>query len=38
MIFFKLIKPVSKVKFRQAGYCYKMVLEAAQLAYANKSK
>ena len=28
----------SKVKFRQASNCCKRVLEAAKLAYANKSK
>ena len=28
----------SKVKFRQASNCYKRVLEAAKLAYANKTK
>ena len=28
----------SKVKFRQAGNCRKRVLEAAKLAYANKTK
>ena len=28
----------SKVKFRQARNCCKMVLEAAKLAYANKTK
>ena len=28
----------SKVKFRQASNCYKKVLEAAKLAYANKTK
>ena len=28
----------SKVKFRQASYCWKRVLEAAKLTYANKTK
>ena len=28
----------SKVKFRQASNCYKRLLEAAKLAYANKTK
>ena len=31
-------KSDSKVKFRQASNCCKRVLEAAKLAYANKSK
>ena len=29
---------VSKVKFRQDSNCYKRVIEAAELSYANKSK
>ena len=40
--FFRLdqkdISSDSKVKFRQAGNCCKRVLEAAKLAYVNKTK
>ena len=39
--FFRLYqreKSDSKVKFRQASNCCKRVLEAAKLAYANKTK